>query len=777
MNAKAERIEQIIQIANRNLLLIYSNQESALTTIPKGGKKNKPLLGATLNKDKFGYEMTNFVKSEQNKIDSKHTSNIADKWNNNFVQGLEALLFECATVKDEIERNCFISRTYVWFNEKLIERRDLPKTGITSEGFDNLRNSINNLDAVNSMKALDQYSKKRMGDNDNDNLDITTTDTDIYDKAPAIIRPYSASQSEGQNSSLPLYVRHAYPSIMKPRSAGFSLGRYGIAHRLGGDGGENFGLLHHVPETEAEKTMHALWLSRRRQEAFEWKSQQQLSLVMDRFALHKSRLESDALRRQESNQILETLKGSRSSSALNTSLPGTASTGAEYSTISSANGPRFVNPMRPISGNLRRHASPPRTRRERVMDEAMELEATMKMEAEAAAALAKREVEDIEVEVEEDDDDYPEDKFDDDKKKKDSNTLPVIMKKNDSIVSSEIQKIGKINVSKSSNPNFLPMRFKTAHSEAAFKRHTQFKKEQVEQNEYMTGYDSGDDVDVNKYGGNGTFNKASRAGGISASSGGSSHAIMKSATSSANLASRGGSSATSERRDRPKSAGAFRSIANNDPELMVYYRQSAFRRMPLGDEHHLWLDEREKARKVLEAKKKAEAEAAAAAAKDKGKGKDKGGGKDAKGKGKGKDAKVEPEPELEPEPKKPREFYIEEAKKFMKNYMSDKFGVWTEEGPGRTWQMLECDKISLALSAAASDKDKTPLIRLKDDQKSRDAVMKALVIPQDKPNAICQEQIRNPDVGLMENPLPKEFWRKLASGGGGGKKKKAKKKK
>ena len=109
--------------------------------------------------------------------------------------------------------------------------------------------------------------------------------------------------------------------------------------------------------------------------------------------------------------------------------------------------------------------------------------------------------------------------------------------------------------------------------------------------------------------------------------------------------------------------------------------------------------------------------------------------------------------------------------------MSDKFGVWTEEGPGRTWQMLECDKISLALSAAASDKDKTPLIRLKDDQKSRDAVMKALVIPQDKPNAICQEQIRNPDVGLMENPLPKEFWRKLASGGGGGKKKKAKKKK
>merc|ERR1711991_967134 len=179
---------------------------------------------------------------------------------------------------------------------------------------------------------------------------------------------------------------------------------------------------------------------------------------------------------------------------------------------------------------------------------------------------------------------------------------------------------------------------------------------------------------------------------------------------------------------------------------MVYYRQTAFRRMPLGDEHHTWLDDREKERKALEAKKKAEAAAAVAAAKEKGKDKNKKdkGGKDAKGKGKGKDTKVEPEPEPEPEPKKPREYYIQEAKKFMKKYMSDKFGVWTEEGPGRTWQMLECDKISLALSDAASDKDKTPLVRLKDDQKSRDAIMKALVIPQDKPDAICQEQIRNP---------------------------------
>ena len=71
------------------------------------------------------------------------------------------------------------------------------------------------------------------------------------------------------------------------------------------------------PETEAELVMHDLWLARRRQEvcsnyemcvdgvltflpqAFEWKAKQNLALIMDRRSLHKSRLESDTLRRLE----------------------------------------------------------------------------------------------------------------------------------------------------------------------------------------------------------------------------------------------------------------------------------------------------------------------------------------------------------------------------------------------------------------------------------------------------------------------------------------------
>jgi hypothetical protein len=67
---------------------------------------------------------------------------------------------------------------------------------------------------------------------------------------------------------------------------------------------DTYGLSHHKPESESERKMHELWLARRKQEAFEWKSQQQVDLVMNRLALQKSRLESNALRRQETNTFM-----------------------------------------------------------------------------------------------------------------------------------------------------------------------------------------------------------------------------------------------------------------------------------------------------------------------------------------------------------------------------------------------------------------------------------------------------------------------------------------
>jgi hypothetical protein len=73
--------------------------------------------------------MVHFVKTGRADADSTKES-VAAKWERTFIRGLETLLFECAVVEDEIERDCFISRVYCWFTEKLVERRDLPRAGI-----------------------------------------------------------------------------------------------------------------------------------------------------------------------------------------------------------------------------------------------------------------------------------------------------------------------------------------------------------------------------------------------------------------------------------------------------------------------------------------------------------------------------------------------------------------------------------------------------------------------------------------------------------------------
>lgn len=67
---------------------------------------------------------------------------------------------------------------------------------------------------------------------------------------------------------------------------------------------DKYGFLYHQPESQSERKLHELWLARRKQEAFEWKAQQQIDLVMNRLSLKKSRLESNSLRRQEVNTFM-----------------------------------------------------------------------------------------------------------------------------------------------------------------------------------------------------------------------------------------------------------------------------------------------------------------------------------------------------------------------------------------------------------------------------------------------------------------------------------------
>ncbi len=83
------------------------------------------------------------------------------------------------------------------------------------------------------------------------------------------------------------YIKRSNPTVLRSTSAGQNMpsdtAKYGI--RID------------EPISEAERTMHELWLAKRQQEAFEWKARQNVDIVMDRRSLDRSRAESEVLRR------------------------------------------------------------------------------------------------------------------------------------------------------------------------------------------------------------------------------------------------------------------------------------------------------------------------------------------------------------------------------------------------------------------------------------------------------------------------------------------------
>lgn len=131
MNIKAERIEQMIQIINRNLLVAFSGQTNGMA--PLEFKKLQKIETGIFGHDKFAFEMVHFVKTSR---DQQFEGTIAQTWERIFLRGLETLLVECAIVRDDIERDCFVSRVYGWFTEKLVERRGLPRTTCMHLNFD-----------------------------------------------------------------------------------------------------------------------------------------------------------------------------------------------------------------------------------------------------------------------------------------------------------------------------------------------------------------------------------------------------------------------------------------------------------------------------------------------------------------------------------------------------------------------------------------------------------------------------------------------------------------
>lgn len=159
MNAKSERIENLIQVINRNLLLIYNGQIDGI--IPLDNRPTARVDTSMFKGDKFGYEMVTFVRSYQ----KNQRLTIVAIWERNFIKGLETLLTECAVVKDEIERECFVSRIYVWFVEKLVERRDLPDSNrIKSREISELKDNVKSFGGKHTLRALDNYASTRQSE-------------------------------------------------------------------------------------------------------------------------------------------------------------------------------------------------------------------------------------------------------------------------------------------------------------------------------------------------------------------------------------------------------------------------------------------------------------------------------------------------------------------------------------------------------------------------------------------------------------------------------------
>lgn len=294
MNAKAERIEHLIQIINRNLLLIYNGQVEGI--IPLDNRPTARVDTSMFKGDKFGYEMVNFVRSYA----KNQRLTIAAIWERNFVKGLETLITECAVVKDDIERECFVSRVYVWFVEKLVERRDLPESNrIQTREINELKENVKSFGANHTLKALDNYASGRHSDeesigspkspkpigksstNDTDDTNHDEKDKHFVDEWEVHLPVVSSKQRKGPQNIL---QQQYYPDININQDIHVN-GQY-------------------KPETEAEITMNELWIARRRQEAFEWKAKQNVDLIMDRRSLHKSRMESETLRRQETSSYL-----------------------------------------------------------------------------------------------------------------------------------------------------------------------------------------------------------------------------------------------------------------------------------------------------------------------------------------------------------------------------------------------------------------------------------------------------------------------------------------
>jgi hypothetical protein len=693
MNIKAERIEQLIQVVNRNLLLICSGQKDGL--VPIDSRRLHRVDAAVYEGDKFAFEMIHFVKSARD----DNTDTVSNLWDRNFTKGLETLLVENAVVTDDIERDCFISRVYCWFSEKLAERRELPNTALGRSGLHDLRKSIATMDgpmAMHTLKGLEDYQEPQ---STSAALEDGSPPKQDPPEPPTIQVPGNPPEGHPRfgRRQLPVYVKHAYPNLYKEQN-----GYEQFLPKVKG-AEDNYGMMYHKPESEAELAMHELWLARRQQEAFNWKSQQHMNLVMDRYALHKSRLESDSLRRQESNSFMRANSDPRPHSAEETRQP----TNARFTGFSRPSSRQKTIPKSMSARSLGYgYAESPNVSPTKILNEpSIDVE-----DEEAADAVEKTE---LSMTV---------------KGAGTEENVAVPVPSREGVLKKDKKRVKKTGLAPM-RYRFEPMKYEAGSV-------------------YMQLSDSDDDDrperDLKPGGGKGGGKAAAKKGAKAPAAG-----AVKFKREAPKM------------RERPVSANQFHTVSSNDSELKVHYRHTNYRRMPLTAKQEAWLEVKESERVKKSDHMASELLEAANAKGDKGKkdGKkeDKGGGKGKKGGGPAEEVKI------------PCKY------KSAADFMSTNFPDFEDDadgdaqGPMRMMQLLECARVIGSMNEFGME-----------GSVSEKTLRRALLIPQDKPEAVSLENMRQSDLeGLMKNPAPEAYWRKpVYKTAGGGKKggKKGKKK-
>jgi hypothetical protein len=165
--------------------------------------------------------------------------------------------------------------------------------------LEHLKDSVRSYGGTHTLKGLESYENG--GETGGPAVTKPHKPEEVYaafdrkalplEKELSVLSIPNYSSSSPRSATAPAYIRHAFPDILPPKTDYASF----LPKIPGAD--DNYGMIYNKPETEAEKQMHELWMARRRQEAFEWKTQQHLTMVLDRLELQRSRMESDSLRK------------------------------------------------------------------------------------------------------------------------------------------------------------------------------------------------------------------------------------------------------------------------------------------------------------------------------------------------------------------------------------------------------------------------------------------------------------------------------------------------